>query len=62
MKKEKLNLKSIKNVLSRSEMKKVMAGSWGTVLCSCNGGRTAGYCLCQTMADCIECCDVACYG
>ena len=29
MKKEKLSLKSIKNVLSRGEMKKIMAGSGG---------------------------------
>ena len=30
MKTEKLDLKSIKNVLSRTEMKKIMAGSGGT--------------------------------
>lgn len=30
MKTEKLNLKSIKNVLSRAEMKKIMAGSGGS--------------------------------
>lgn len=34
MKTEKLNLKSIKNVLSRAEMKKVMAGSGGSGPCT----------------------------
>ena len=35
MKKEKLSLKGIKNVLSRGEMRKIMAGSGGT---NCNVG------------------------
>jgi hypothetical protein len=36
MKKEKLNLGSIKNVLSRAELKKIMAGSGGQCyLCEC---------------------------
>jgi hypothetical protein len=41
MKTEKLSLKSIKNVLSRAEMKKIMAGSGGfciPILGSCNIG------------------------
>ena len=38
MKTEKLSLKSIKNVLSRAEMKKIMAGSGG----GGNGGGPGG--------------------
>ena len=39
MKTEKLNLKGIKNVLSRAEMKKIMAGSGsGPNCCWCNNG------------------------
>lgn len=39
MKKEKLSLKSIKNVLSRREMKQIMAGSSpGPNCCWCNNG------------------------
>ncbi len=37
MKKEKLSLNSIKNVLTRAEMKKIMAGSG-----PCNGGCGPG--------------------
>lgn len=59
MKTQKLNLRSIKNVLSRQEMKQIMAGSGGSVLCICNG-VPAGYCGCQTTPDCIECCEVVC--
>jgi len=41
MKTEKLSLKSIKNVLSRAEMKKIMAGSGGG---NCAGGNaTCGW-------------------
>ncbi|MDB4903000.1 MAG: hypothetical protein JWQ63_2281 [Mucilaginibacter sp.] len=42
MKTEKMSLKGIKNVLSRAEMKKIMAGSGGcgtngNVCCQCTG-------------------------
>ena len=45
MKTEKLNLGAIKNVLSRREMKKIMAGSGpcGTLGASC-GGHTGVVC------------------
>lgn len=36
MKKEKLSLKSIKNVLTREEMKKIMAGSGNCSTSICN--------------------------
>lgn len=45
MKTEKLDLKSIRNVLSRAEMKKIMAGSGGG--CSCNT-YPAVCCSCPT--------------
>lgn len=59
MKKEKLSLKGIKNVLSRDEMKKIMAGSAGSVLCTYQG-RICGYCGCDTNEACVECCEVIC--
>ncbi|MFI5139574.1 MAG: hypothetical protein ACHQIM_17270 [Sphingobacteriales bacterium] len=56
MKTEKMSLKSIKNVLSRAEMKKIMAGS---------GGDTCGsYTPCPTINDphhlpcCVVCAPV----
>jgi len=45
MKSEKLSLKGIKNVLSRAELKKIMAGS---------GGPTCTQCYNET-ATCCEC-------
>jgi hypothetical protein len=45
MKTEKLSLKSIKNVLSRAELKKIMAGSGG----GCN--------TCVSPNECCECLD-----
>lgn len=42
MKKEKLSLKSIKNVLSREELKKIMAGSTG----ECSFCGPGGYTCC----------------
>jgi len=59
MKKEKLSLNSVKNVLSRGEMKKIMAGSGGSVQCYCDG-TFLGYCGCNTTQDCIDCCEVLC--
>lgn len=53
MMKERLNLKSIKNVLSRDELKKIMAGSTG------GGGGTGGSGGCQNMGLAIPCCQ--CY-
>jgi len=44
MKKEKLNLKSIKNTLTRTELKLIMAGSGGT-----GGGTGGGNCTPQTI-------------
>lgn len=63
MKTEKLSLAGIKNVLSRSEMKNIMAGSGGAMCCwtgtnncsSCSQGANSGNSTCQsgsTMAGC----------
>jgi hypothetical protein len=56
MKKEKLNLKSIKNVLSRDEMKRILAGSNGCYLgfmCNCPNGSS----FCTTS---VQLCILAC--
>ena len=45
MKTEKLSLKSIKNVLSRAELKKIMAGG-SAGPCSCCGPGGYNYCYC----------------
>jgi hypothetical protein len=52
MKTEKLSLSSIKNVLSRAEMKMIMAGS-GTYNCQCEGtkGTWSGTYSSQSAAD-----------
>jgi hypothetical protein len=49
--------------LSREQMKNVIGGETKPVQipCSCNG-KPAGYCLCTSTAECIECCEVACSG
>jgi hypothetical protein len=44
MKKERLSLNAIKNVLSRTELKKIMAGSTGN--CSYCGPGGYNYCAC----------------
>lgn len=51
MKTEKLNLKSIKNVLSRAEMKKIMAGS--------GGGGTGGTDSCPVNTPVYSCYDAS---
>jgi len=47
MKTEKLSLKSIKNVLSRNELKKIMAGSGscGTLGAVCDNGTAPPCCV-----------------
>jgi hypothetical protein len=47
MKKEKLSLKSIKNVLSREELKKIMAGSGPCVYPSQTCGGNSGISCCS---------------
>jgi len=59
MKKDKLSLKGIKNVLSRDEMKKIMAGSGYSIPCYCDGVRK-GFCLCDTTSECVYCCVLVC--
>ena len=56
MKTQKLNLKSIKNVLSRAEMKKIMAGSGGGGGCDVNGVACAPWTF-----PFIPCCSGFCY-
>jgi hypothetical protein len=53
MKKEKLSQKSIKNVLSRAELKKIMAGSGGgcTENAYCGAGHAFVCCPDQTCQD-----------
>jgi hypothetical protein len=71
MKTEKLNLKSIKNVLSRNEMKKIMAGSGpvcsdGNQQCGgpsgqpCCGGLYCNGPLGGGSGICVACTDPSC--
>jgi hypothetical protein len=48
MKTEKMSLKGIKNVLSRGEMKKIMAGSGSCVV----GGETCGFTISYSYPPC----------
>jgi hypothetical protein len=47
--------------LTKEQMKKVIGGETTpvTVQCLCNG-VPAGYCICSSTPECIECCEVAC--
>lgn len=58
MKKEKLSLKGIKNVLSRSEMKKIMAGSgYGAPSCCvCYSPSCGSLQIPNTNAGCVAVC------
>jgi hypothetical protein len=47
MKKEKLSFKSIKNAMSRSEMKKVMAGSGEICWIMCGPTQTGAWMYCN---------------
>lgn len=61
MKKEKISLKAVKNVLSRAEMKKIMAGSG---LCSTNYCSANTYCcedLCCAGGSCYPAGWPGCY-
>jgi hypothetical protein len=58
MKTEKLSLKGIKNVLSRAELKKIMAGSGG---CSCGVGA-AICCQCYSVSGPIAIWVLSCSG
>jgi len=61
MKKEKLSLEKMKNVLSRDEMRMIMAGSGGTDTDGCHGGSCGIY-QCYTVSgdgryySCDNCC------
>jgi hypothetical protein len=60
MKKEKLNLQSIKNVLSREELKKIMAGSGMCAgiggICNINAGMTCcDWTFCNNNGICQPC-------
>ena len=50
MKKDKLSLENIKGILSRYEMKKIMAGS-GNFISECINGQTVWY-LCGSGPNC----------
>jgi len=59
MKREKLSLKGIKNVLSRTEMKKIMAGSSsGPNCCWCNNGtvQPVGGASASSTPQCVQVC------
>jgi len=59
MKSEKLSLKNIKNVLSRSEMKKVLAGSGGSDCCYCyNVCTSTGWQV--VSSNCAQACNGPC--
>jgi hypothetical protein len=52
MKSEKLSLKGISNVLSRAEMKKIMAGSGGSICNVANACGNSFYPPCQSGCVC----------
>jgi hypothetical protein len=74
MKTEKLSLKALKNVLSRAELKKIMAGSgsgscicgdYATICCNCyTSGPVAYYVKACTggLQECSTLCEQAGYG
>ncbi len=63
MKTEKMSFKNIKDVLSRDEMKKIMAGSGAAYFyfCTCSNG-TGFACLARTSTDVVNCISYYCPG
>gem|GEM_PF-976525 len=63
MRKEKLNFKGVRNVLKRSEMRKVMAGSGSAECCECSdGGNPTFLCNSNLQITCDSFCKLSGYG